>query len=114
MSRLLLCCFLLLQYPASIIAQQATPKPDGRYQLISTTITTSGTPDQIRHIVFLLDTQTGQVWRYFEGVGGSRQLKPQDQFPSLDSSNSTIIAISPGGFVLVPQIDLPPSPAKLR
>jgi len=110
MTRLLLCCFLLLQCPASILAQPPTPKPDERYQLVSTTVTTTGTPDQIRHIVFLLDTQTGQVWRYFEGVGGPRDLKPKDQFSSTEPT-STIVAISPGGFVPVPQIELPSSPA---
>jgi len=108
MTRLLLCCLLLLQCSVPILAQQPTPKPSERYKIISATITTgAGSPDQLHHVIFLLDTQTGQVWRYVEGIGGGRDLKPQDQF-SLDST-STVVAISPGGFVPVPRIELPPT-----
>jgi hypothetical protein len=53
------------------------------------------------------------VWRYYEFVGGPFNLKPQDQYNSPPNSDSTIVAITPGGFVPIPKIeqaDKPKSP----
>ncbi|MGD0912696.1 MAG: hypothetical protein ABR928_12420, partial [Terracidiphilus sp.] len=88
---ILLCAIpSMAQQPASNPSE-----PSGRYQIVSVTVTAgaSSDPDNLAHVVFLLDTKTGQIWRYFAGVGGVKVLKPQDQ---LDPG----AAVSPGAFVL--------------
>jgi hypothetical protein len=102
----------LLLCIASAVAQQPAPKASGRFQIVTATVSdTSGatSPDRLDHVVFLVDTQTGQVWRYFTRVGGVRDLKPQDQY-SLDDK-STTNGISPGALVPVPKIELTGKPS---
>jgi hypothetical protein len=109
MKRLLLAMLLCV---VAVSAQQPAPKASGRFQIVSATISDTSdasSPDHIDHVVFLLDTETGQVWRYFTRVGGIRDLKPQDQY-SLDDK-STTNGISPGALVPVPRIELAGKPS---
>ena len=110
MKRLLFVLFLASTTLA--VSQQPAPKIGGRFQLITATVSdTSGatSPELVNHVVFLLDTETGQVWRYFPRVGGVRDLKPQDQYEPTDGKTTN--GISPGAFAPVPKIELTGKPA---
>lgn len=97
--------FVIFLGSLTLRAQQPAEKSSGRYQIITATV---GNGDLINektiHIVFLLDTQTGQIWRYFAAAGGVRDLKPEEQY-TLDGGTSIITAVSPGSFVPVKRLD---------
>lgn len=85
-------------------AQQPTAKPSERFQIISATVTDAGSDTtEVIHVVFLLDTQTGQVWKYVPRVGGLRPLKPTDQYST--DKGGTALLLSPGGWVPISRIE---------
>jgi hypothetical protein len=53
--------------------------------------------------IFLLDTQTGRVWKYVAS-GQPKMLKDKDQTTDL-SGGSTTIGLTPGTFVPVDRIE---------
>jgi hypothetical protein len=83
---------------ASIVANAQSPQSSGRFQLMTAEV---GSP-QPQPTVFLLDTATGQVWKYDIGVGAMHQLKTKDQGRS---TTGAIAAVSSGSFIPVPRIE---------
>src|ERR1700733_14837633 len=83
---------------ASINAPAQSPQGSGRFQLVTAEV---GSP-QPQPTVFLLDTSTGQVWKYDIRVGPMHQLKAQDRYKS---DNGAVAAVSSGSFIPVPRIE---------
>lgn len=79
-------------------ANAQSPQNNGRFQLVQAEV---GSP-QPQPTVFLLDSTTGQVWKYDVHVGAMHQLKKQDRG---ESANGTVAAISSGSFIPVPRIE---------
>jgi hypothetical protein len=104
---LALCVLLCLTLAAG---QKSSPKsapaaPSSRYQLVPAQVDSlpGGT---VQHTVFLLDTQTGKVWKYVAS-GQPKTLKEKDQTTNL-SVGSTTIGLTPGTFVPVDRIEFAP------
>lgn len=101
---LLALCVLCLILVA--VGQKSSPKPEpaaaSRYQLVPAQVD-SLTGEKVQHTIFLLDTQTGKVWKYV-ATGQPKTLKDKDQTTDL-SGGSTIIGLTPGTFVPVDRIE---------
>jgi len=101
---LLAVCVLCLILVAA--GQKSSPKAEpaasSRYQLVPAQVD-SLTGEKVQHTVFLLDTQTGKVWKYVAS-GQQKMLKDKDQTSDL-SGGSTIIGLTPGTFVPVDRIE---------
>ncbi|MGA3091884.1 MAG: hypothetical protein ABSD75_25025 [Terriglobales bacterium] len=99
----LLCLTLLA------VGQKASPKPEpapsSRYQLVPAQVD-SLTEGTVQHTVFLLDTQTGKVWKYVAS-GLPKTLKEKDQTTDL-SGGRTTVGLTPGTFVPVDRIEFAP------
>jgi hypothetical protein len=106
---LALCVFGLTLVAAG---QKPSPKPEpaasSRYQLVPAQVD-SLTGEKVQHTVFLLDTQTGKVWKYVAS-GQPKTLKEKDQTTDL-SGGSTIVGLTPGTFVPVDRIEFAPPKA---
>jgi hypothetical protein len=105
---LALCVLLCLTLAAA--GQKSSPKtapaaPSSRYQLVPAQVD-SLTGGTVQHTVFLLDTQTGKVWKYVAS-GQPKTLKEKDQTTDL-SGGSTTIGLTPGTFVPVDRIEFAP------
>lgn len=51
--------------PAQVVPREAAPPPNGRYQLIAAEVENQDQSGNFTsHEVFLLDTQTGSLWRF--------------------------------------------------
>jgi len=91
------------------VGQKSSPKPEpaasSRYQLVPAQVD-SLSGEKVQHTVFLLDTQTGKVWKYVAS-GQPKVLKDKDQTSDL-SGGSTIIGLTPGTFVPVDRIEFAP------
>jgi hypothetical protein len=102
---LALCVLLCLTLDAA--GQKPSPKPEpaaaSRYQLVPAQMD-SLTGGTVQHTVFLLDTQTGKVWKYVAS-GQPKTLKEKDQTTDL---GSTTIGLTPGTFVPVDRIEFAP------
>jgi hypothetical protein len=88
-------CFVVV---ASIGVIAQSPQTNGRFQLVTAEV---GSP-QPQPTVFLLDTATGQVWKYDIHVGAMHQLKKQDRG---ESASGTVSAVSSGSFIPIPRIE---------
>ena len=101
---LLALCVLCLILVA--VGQKSSPKAEAvassRYQLVPAQVD-SLSGETVQHTVFLLDTQTGKVWKYVAS-GQPKTLKDKDQTRDL-SGGSTIIGLTPGTFVPVDRIE---------
>src|SRR3984885_12439926 len=90
-------------------AQKSSPKAEpaalSRYQLVPAQVD-SLTGGTVQHTIFLLDTQTGKVWKYVAS-GQPKTLKEKDQTTDL-SGGSTIVGLTPGTFVPVDRIEFAP------
>jgi hypothetical protein len=99
-------CVLCLTLVAA--GQKSSPKPEpagsSRYQLVPAQV--DSLTGGVQHTVFLLDTQTGKVWKYVAS-GQPKTLKDKDQTRDL-SGGSTIIGLTPGTFVPVDRIEFAP------
>jgi len=104
---LLALCVLCLMLVA--VGQKSSPKAEpaasSRYQLVPAQVD-SLSGETVQHTVFLLDTQTGKVWKYVAS-GQPKTLKDKDQTRDL-SGGSTIIGLTPGTFVPVDRIEFAP------
>ena len=104
---LALCVLLCLALAAA--GQKSSSKPEpasaSRYQLVPAQVD-SLSGGTVQHTVFLLDTQTGKVWKYVAS-GQPKTLKEKDQTTDL-SGGSTIIGLTPGTFVPVDRIEFAP------
>jgi len=104
---LLALCVLCLILVA--VGQKSSPKAESaaasRYQLVPAQVD-SLSGETVQHTVFLLDTQTGKVWKYVAS-GQPKTLKDKDQTRDL-SGGSTIIGLTPGTFVPVDRIEFAP------
>jgi hypothetical protein len=103
---LLALCVLCLILVA--VGQKSSLKPEAaasRYQLVPAQVD-SLSGETVQHTVFLLDTQTGKVWKYVAS-GQPKTLKDKDQTRDL-SGGSTIIGLTPGTFVPVDRIEFAP------
>jgi hypothetical protein len=60
-----------------VFAKSAPASPSSRYQLVPAQVD-SLTGGTVQHTVFLLDTQTGKVWKYVAS-GQPKTLKEKDQ-----------------------------------
>ncbi|MGA2337417.1 MAG: hypothetical protein WA383_05770 [Terriglobales bacterium] len=104
---LLALCVLCLMLVA--VGQKSSPKPEpaasSRYQLVPAQVD-SLSGETVQHTVFLLDTQTGKVWKYVAS-GQPKTLREKDQTRDL-SGGSTIIGMTPGTFVPVDRIEFAP------
>ncbi len=93
------------------VGQKASPKPDpvgsSRYQLVPAQV--DSLTGEVQHTIFLLDTQTGKVWKYVAS-GQPKTLQGKDQTTDL-SGGSTIIGLTPGTFVPVDRIEFAPPKA---
>jgi len=91
------------------VGQKSSPNPEpgasSRYQLVPAQVD-SLSGEKVQHTVFLLDTQTGKVWKYVAS-GQPKLLKDKDQTSDL-SGGSTIIGLTPGTFVPVDRIEFAP------
>jgi hypothetical protein len=102
-----LCIGLCLTLNAT--GQKSSPKAEpavlSRYQLVPAQVDalTGGT---VQHTIFLLDTQTGKVWKYVAS-GQPKTLKEKDQTTDL-SGGSTTVGLTPGTFVPVDRIEFAP------
>ena len=107
---LLALCVLCLILVAA--GQKPSPKPEpgasSRYQLVPEQVD-SLSGEKVQHTVFLLDTQTGKVWKYVAS-GQPKTLKEKDQTSDL-SGGSTIVGLTPGTFVPVDRIEFAPPKA---
>jgi hypothetical protein len=105
LSLLALCVLLCLTLVAA--GQKSSPKPEGaassRYQLVPAQVD-SLTGGTVQHTVFLLDTQTGKVWKYVAS-GQPKTLQEKDQ---TTDGGSTTIGLTPGTFVPVDRIEFAP------
>jgi len=105
-SWLLALCLLCLTLVVS--GQKSSPKPEpansSRYQLVPAQV--DSLTGEVQHTVFLLDTQTGKVWKYVAS-GQPKTLKDKDQTTDL-SGGSTIVGLTPGTFVPVDRIEFAP------
>ena len=103
-------CVLCLTLVAA--GQKSSPKPEpagsSRYQLVPAQVD-SLSGETVQHTVFLLDTQTGKVWKYVAS-GQPKMLKEKDQTTDL-SGGSTTIGLTPGTFVPVDRIEFAPPKA---
>jgi hypothetical protein len=104
-----LCVVLFLTLAAA--GQKSSPKPapaaaSSRYQLVPAQVD-SLTGGTVQHTVFLLDTQTGKVWKYVAS-GEPKTLKEKDQ---TTYGGSTTIGLTPGTFVPVDRIEFAPPKA---
>ena len=101
---LLALCVLCLILVA--VGQKSSPKAEAvassRYQLVPAQVD-SLSGEKVQHTVFLLDTQTGKVWKYVAS-GQPKTLKEKDQTSDL-SGGSTIVGLTPGTFVPVDRIE---------
>jgi len=99
-------CVLCLTLVAA--GQKSSPKPEpagsSRYQLVPAQV--DSLTGGVQHTVFLLDTQTGKVWKYVAS-GQPKTLREKDQTRDL-SGGSTIIGLTPGTFVPVDRIEFAP------
>ena len=99
-------CVLCLTLVAA--GQKSSPKPEpagsSRYQLVPAQV--DSLTGGVQHTVFLLDTQTGKVWKYVAS-GQPKMLKEKDQTTDL-SGGSTTIGLTPGTFVPVDRIEFAP------
>lgn len=102
MKKSLFISVVLVFCPILATAQQPSSANLKQFQLVSAIVTDPSSPDHLLHIVLLVDTQTGSVWRFLPLVGGSHTLKPQDQYTD---ANSTVEGVSPGAFVPVQRIE---------
>jgi len=106
---LLALCVLCLTLVAA--GQKSSPKPEpagsSRYQLVPAQV--DSLTGGVQHTVFLLDTQTGKVWKYVAS-GQPKMLKEKDQTTDL-SGGSTTIGLTPGTFVPVDRIEFAPPKA---
>ena len=106
---LLALCVLCLILVAA--GQKPSPKPEpaasSRYQLVPAQV--DSLTGGVQHTVFLLDTQTGKVWKYVAS-GQPKMLKEKDQTTDL-SGGSTTIGLTPGTFVPVDRIEFAPPKA---
>ena len=103
---LLALCVLCLILVA--VGQKSSLKPEAtasRYQLVPAQVD-SLSGETVQHTVFLLDTQTGKVWKYVAS-GQPKTLQGKDQTRDL-SGGSTIIGLTPGTFVPVDRIEFAP------
>ena len=104
-----LCVLCLIVVAAG---QRSSPKPEAaassRYQLVPAQVD-SLSGEKVQHTVFLLDTQTGKVWKYVAS-GQPKTLKDKDQTTDL-SGGSTTIGLTPGTFVPVDRIEFAPPKA---
>ncbi len=104
-------CVLLCMVPFAV-GQKSSPKPEptasSRYQLVPAQVDSLG-GGTVQHTVFLLDTQTGKVWKYIAS-GQPKMLKEKDQTTDL-SGSSTTIGLTPGTFVPVDRIEFAPPKA---
>jgi hypothetical protein len=102
-------CVLCLTLVAA--GQKSSPKPEpagsSRYQLVPAQV--DSLTGGVQHTVFLLDTQTGKVWKYVAS-GQPKMLKEKDQTTDL-SGGSTTIGLTPGTFVPVDRIEFAPPKA---
>jgi hypothetical protein len=109
---LALCVPLCLTLVAAAQNPSSKPAPpaaaNSRYQLVPAQVD-SLTGGTVQHTVFLLDTQTGKVWKYVAS-GQPKTLKDKDQTTDL-SGGSTIIGLTPGTFVPVDRIEFAPPKA---
>jgi len=106
---LLALCVLCLILVA--VGQKSSLKPEAaasRYQLVPAQVD-SLSGETVQHTVFLLDTQTGKVWKYVAS-GQPKTLKEKDQTSDL-SGGSTIVGLTPGTFVPVDRIEFAPPKA---
>src|ERR1019366_5658527 len=94
------------------VGQKSSPKAEAaalsRYQLVPAQVD-SLAGEKVQHTVFLLDTQTGKVWKYVAS-GQPKTLKEKDQTSDL-SGGSTIVGLTPGTFVPVDRIEVAPPKA---
>jgi hypothetical protein len=109
LSLLALCVLCLItvaggQKPSS----KAEPSTPSRYQLVPAQVD-SLSGEKVQHTVFLLDTQTGKVWKYVAS-GQPKTLKDKDQTNDL-SGGSTLVGLTPGTFVPVDRIEFAPPKA---
>ena len=83
---LLALCVLCLILVAA--GQKSSPKPEpgasSRYQLVPAQVD-SLSGEKVQHTVFLLDTQTGKVWKYVAS-GQPKTLKEKDQTSDLSGA----------------------------
>jgi hypothetical protein len=104
--------YVLLCMVPIAAAQKSSPKPEpaasSRYQLVPAQVDSLG-GGTVQHTVFLLDTQTGKVWKYVAS-GQPKTLKEKDQTTDL-SGSSTTIGLTPGTFVPVDRIEFAPPKA---
>lgn len=107
---LALCVLLCLTLVAA--GQKSSPKPEraasSRYQLVPAQVD-SLTGEKVQHTIFLLDTQTGKVWKYVAS-GQPKMLKDKDRTTDL-SGGATTIGLTPGTFVPVDRIEFAPPKA---
>jgi len=109
---LLTLCILFWLTLTAAAGQKPSPKPEpaasSRYQLVPAQVDSLG-GGTVQHTVFLLDTQTGKVWKYVAS-GQPKTLKEKDQTTDL-SGSSTTIGLTPGTFVPVDRIEFAPPKA---
>ena len=102
---------ILLCLTLTAAAQKPSPKPEpvasSRYQLVPAQVDSLG-GGTVQHTVFLLDTQTGKVWKYVAS-GLPKTLKEKDQTTDL---GTTTIGLTPGTFVPVDRIEFAPPKAR--
>ena len=84
-------------------SSKSEPAASSRYQLVPAQVDSVG-GGTVQHTVFLLDTQTGKVWKYVAS-GQPKTLKEKDQTTDL---GSTTIGLTPGTFVPVDRIEFAP------
>ena len=107
MRNLLLAALLLTA--AALPAQQPSMKSSGRYQIIVATVGNGDVANEKTvHTVFLLDTETGQVWRYFAGAGATKELSPEEQHAI---GLTTLAGVNAGLFAPVERIAPQPQAA---
>ena len=100
---LLALCVLCLTLVAAGQRSASKPEPVGssRYQLVPAQV--DSLTGEVQHTVFLLDTQTGKVWKYVAS-GQPKMLKEKDQTTDQSGSRTTI-GLPPGTFVPVDRIE---------
>jgi len=82
MKRSFLSIAVLILASAPVHSQQTAAKqvsPTGRYQLFSAVCDPLTSSDQREQCVFLLDTQTGKVWKY-QGAANIKDANGKPQY----------------------------------
>lgn len=80
----------------------AAQNPQARYQLIPAQ-TELRNGERTSHEVFLLDTQTGKVWKFVAGIGRVTELPENKQ--GADNAGGSLIGVQAGAFVPVDRIE---------